>query len=260
MHYNKNHDKLGRFAPSTHVRSASEVQNSRVLAKGSRLNSVSSKYINSDAYAKNGRWMYTYNPNDKWDTKVYEGPFSVFLIQIGAQFVKRHEYKTAKDLTLANSEDRLNEFKDLCQDKKYKKTVIKELEETRQRLVRHNIGNEEWKKKYEEFRPKKMDSNNPEDLKTAYSIFNHAMESKHAQKSTREYGKRLESKYDGMVDDNNLGVYNEARDPVIVFKADRVLESIGHNKISDYLTLKEIDSNYTDVKKVLNKKGKNIAI
>ena len=105
-----------------------------------------------------------------------------------------------------------------------------------------------------------MNSNNPEDLSTAYNIFNHAMEAKHARESTREYGKRLESKYDGMVDDNNLGIYNEARDPVVIFKADKVLESIGQNKISDYLTLKEIDNNYTDVRKVMNKKGKNIAV
>ena len=49
----------------------------KILRKGTKLNSVS-PIENSSEYRKNGRWMYTFKPEDEWDSKVYKDPFSYY--------------------------------------------------------------------------------------------------------------------------------------------------------------------------------------
>lgn len=51
-----------------------------VLRKGTRLNSVSF-LPDSEFYRKRKSWMYTFNPEDEWDSKVYKGPFSFYKMR-----------------------------------------------------------------------------------------------------------------------------------------------------------------------------------
>lgn len=81
----------------------------KVLKKGTKLNSVSF-YNNSDIYKSNGRWMYTYNPNDEWDSSVYKGPFSVYKIQQGKKYVYEHEFYVTEDLSMPTKKERIEEF------------------------------------------------------------------------------------------------------------------------------------------------------
>lgn len=78
--------------------------------------------------------------------------------------------------------------------------------------------------------------------------------------STREYMKNISKKYDAMVDDNNQGVYNDAHDPIIIFKANEVLKSIGNDPLKGYLTANEIVSNTEDVRSELAKVGRNVKL
>lgn len=67
----------------------------------------------------------------------------------------------------------------------------------------------------------------------------------------------MSQKYDAMVDDNNQGVYNRAHDPVIIFRAEEALKTIGPCKM---VTAKEVMANLTDVKDELNKKGEQVKL
>ena len=95
------------------------------------------------------------------------------------------------------------------------------------------------------------------DAEQLYEIFNHAMETAEQFRSTRRYMNIMESKYDAMVDDNNQGVYNGAHDPVIVFRAEEALKTIGKARV---LTKEETDRNYATLEKELAKKGEHILL
>lgn len=220
----------------------------KVMKKGTRLNSVSI-YTDSSKYKNNGRWMYTYNPNDKWDSKVYKGPFSVYRMQTSKKYVFEHQYEVVKDLKMPTKKERIDEFVNIYKDKSI--PTAKELSYLQKQLKDFNIGSEGskkvncWKLKTEE------------DYKNAYEIFNHAMESITSYHMTRKYARIMEQKFDAMVDDNNQQIYNEVHDPVIIFKANEVLKEVGQ---ACMVEMNKIIKNYNSIEKVLNGKGKKILL
>lgn len=229
----------------------------KVLKKGTRINSVSARYTDSDAYRKSGKPIYTYRSDEKWDNKVYKGPFALYLVRYrGAQFIKEHAYETTKDLRMPTSTERKQVFKDMLDDKKTSEDMKNDIEKYRNALIQQQVGSKDQIKSY-----KSLDVNNiktQKDVRVAYDIFNHAMEAAYAQKSTTEYLKRMSKKWDAMVDDNNQGVYNDAHDPIIVFKGNLALKSIVNE--SRYLTYDEIIKNSDEVRAELDKKGVNMKL
>lgn len=225
----------------------------KVMKKGTVLRSVSGKYLSGQSYKKANRPIYTYNANDEWDNKVYKGPFAYFDVMYrGAQFIAEHEFETARDLKMPTSKERIDEFKALYNDRKFNRKVRKDMKAVQKIMKDQNVGDP---------KVQNMDLNKietEEDYKNAYDLFNHAMETAHKFKSTREYVKRMSNKYDAMVDDNNVNVYNEAHDPVIIFKTDDLIERNSGVPIS-MLTAEDINNNLEDVRKELEKKGKGIA-
>lgn len=216
----------------------------KVLPKGTRLNSVSSRYTDSEVYRKNGKPMYTYRNDERWDNKVYKGPFSKYLILYrGAKFIKEHAYETTEDLRMPTRKERFDAFKDMFNDKKTRKIVKSDLDTYQKMLVRQQVGNQKDREQYAKFNSNKIKTD--EDMKVAYDIFNHAMERAYANKSTVLYLEKMKKNYDAMVDDNNQGVYNRAHDPIIVFRGDRYLKSLPED--SKYLTMKEIYTNTEEV-------------
>jgi len=232
----------------------------KVLKKGTKINSVSSKYISGDDYRNQGDWVYTYRDDEKWDKAVYKGAFSKYLIMYrGAEFIKEHKFETVRDLTMPNKNERVSEFKDLLNDPKYNKTVKNDLEEIRNMLVKQQIGNEAEQEAYKNFNVNNIKTS--EDYKTAYSIFNHAMEFKNSRESTKEYARRMAEKYDAMVDDNNQGTYNNAHDPIIIFKANEVLKTLNEEfNYDDFLSSKDVIENYDYIKEELAKEGKRVKL
>ena len=250
IHFNPNHDpKNGRFTYRP---------GSTVLPKGTKVNSVSGTYWNSENYKNNGRWMYTYRPDEKWDKKVYEGPFSYYLVEYrGAQWIRRHEFETIADMKMPTRKEREDEFKNLLNDRKYQKIVSKELSAMQKRLVAQGIGTtDEQKKRFRNFNANRI--RNDEDFKTAYEIFSHMMENRAAFKTTQEYSKRISDKWDAMVDDNNLKTYNNAIDPIIIFKAERFIKDVAETRT--YVTAEEARKNWDDVEKELAKEGRKVAL
>ena len=129
-----------------------------------------------------------------------------------------------------------------------------DIRETRNTLLDFGIGNKEDRERYAYLRVSNIKT--PKDIRIAYEIFNHAMENVNDNESTKEYAKRMSKKYDAMVDDNDSKLYNNAHDPIIIFKANEVLKSIGgHN-----LTVDEITKNYEYVESELKKQGIEIKV
>ena len=225
-----------------------------VLRKGTVLSSVSGYNPSSQSlYDSMGRPKYLYNPKDEHDRKVYEGAFSMYLLKYkGANFVYKHKYEVVKDLKMPTKQQRLDEFSKLYNDKKFKKAVIADCETYKDMMVKYDVGSTpEMKKRVKDINLRELDVSNKKDLETAYEIFNHAMEAQHKNKSTAEYVKRMSSKYDAMVDDNNVGMYNNAHDPIVIFKTNEVLKMVGSEPVYSSNILKDVEA----LKKDLNRHG-----
>lgn len=239
----------------------------KIMPKGTKLNHVRSlsasdaSYVQSgkanvaDILKNQGKWMYTYNADNKWDNKVYKGPFALYDVhRRGADAVAEFKYETVKDLKMPTKKERIDNFKALYNDKKFKRAVIKDLQEINKLLIQYQVGNEKEQQEYKGIskRIKKLETD--DDWRIAYSMFNHAMEHMHAHKSTKEYGRRMAEQFDAMVDDNNQGVYNRAQDPVIIFRANEALKSIGQEIVPP----KEVFANEEAVRKELAKYGERV--
>ena len=239
----------------------------KVMKKGTKLNSVIA--VTGDKYQMNAGKLvrdangniqkvpiYTYNPDDKWDNQIYKGPFSRYIenrAQRRAPFanvkIQELKFETIKDLTMPTKEERVNEFKNLYNDKKSKKDIIKDCSDIQKLLVQQQVGNPKEIESYKKLNLKKLKTD--ADYKTAYEIFNHAMEAAFYYKSTSKYLDNISKKYDAMVDDNNQGIYNNAHDPVIIFNINESLKNIGSKHITD----KEISKNISDLREGLHKLG-----
>lgn len=225
----------------------------KIMPKGTRLNTVSI-IKNSNKNKNRGRMVYTYNPNDKWDSAVYKGPFCKFLTCLAYNKIQKkiyeHQYETVSDLKMPNKKERFDEFKAVLN--KNKNINISELKAIQTRLSEYNIG--------EGSRDVSVDLDNLKnvaDYKKAYTIFNYMMENAHAFTLTKSYVEIMSSKYDAMVDDNNQGVYNDVHDPVIIFNANKALKKVAK---ANLLSKNEIINNYWDVADVLELEGKTVKL
>lgn len=225
-----------------------------VLKSGTVLRSVSSKHIDANSYKNSGKPLYVYNKENEWDNKVYKGPFSKYLVMYrGARFIAEFEYKTISDLKMPTKAERVGEFKSLYGDKKYSKDLKRTMGSIQKQLRAANIGSQA---------SQTVDLNNlktDDDFAAAYEVFNHAMEAQHNFKSTSEYVRRMSSKYDAMVDDNNQGIYNAANDPIVVFKTDKLISQNAGMPVK-FLTLEEINDNTESVRKELKKRGERVKL
>ena len=236
------------------------------LKKGTKLNTVtmgrrdkpesifklnSENYLKIKGYKK--EWTYTYN-ND-YDQKVYKGPFAKYLVFYkGAQYIYEHEFEVVKDLKMPTKKQRIDEFIEVY--KNNEDVVKNELKNIQQICINQKIGNKDEQKAYKKFNANKFDINNEQQLNVAYDLFNHMMENIGTSKTAQLYKEQIEKKFDAMVDDNNQGTYNDAKDPIVVFRAEEVLRSIS----TQPLTTKEINENTEEIRNELKKKGMNVKL
>ena len=221
----------------------------KTMKKGTKLAAVSLSPSKMTEETKDKRWQYTYNPEDKWDSKVYKGPFSVYKARFDDRIpIYEHKYETTKDLRMPTSKERMDAFKDLYNKRLIKGKELKNFKKMMDvcgvELVSGN-GKINWKKLM-------TDS----DFKQGYEVFMHMMHQVDKYKSTKAYAQFMTAKYDAMVDDNNQGIYNDAHDPVIVFSK-QCLKEIGDVKI---VAVDEVVKNYKEVQAELSKQGKHIKL
>lgn len=183
------------------------------------------KYIKN-----NNRSLYVYNPDNAWDKMVYRGPFAKYLRKYKSNGpLEIHSFVTKEDMKMPTKKQRINAFLKLLKKDDNKDQLliraeyIDELEGVKHMLEEQGIrskGTSEdiWKVDFKNLKTEK-------DIKYAYEIFNHAMESAYRYKVTQAYVKYMCEKYDAMVDDNNQGIYNQARDPIVVFNVDKLAAS-----------------------------------
>lgn len=235
----------------------------KVLRKGTKLNTVARATDASDSWrlapdlyrkVEGGKnWLYTYN-NDH-DQKIYKGPFAKYLVmEKGANYLNEHKYEVVRDLKMPTKKERVDEFLELY--KNNKKTVTKDLAQIQKLLIYYKVGDNNEQKDYKSFNAKKFDPDDKKQAAIAYSMFNHLMEASNKYKSTILYKQQIEKKFDAMIDDNNQGVYNNAYDPIIVFKAEQMLKTIG----TEPLSADDITKNYDAVEKEMERLGRNVKL
>lgn len=222
------------------------------LKKGTQISNIG---VGDDGdYLKKKRdAIYTYKTNDKWDSKVYKGPFSMYKKMTNPYASiswYEHKYKVNRDLSMPTEKQRFEEFVNLYN--KHKHITVKDLKRTRKSMI--NNGIHFTREIDKTVKLNKLRTTN--EYKSAYNIFNRSMEEYNSHKSTKKYMKTIRNKYDAMVDDNNKKIYNEAKEPIIIFNPKDVLTSVGNKKISDI----EIEKNTNYVNKILNKKGKTVLL
>lgn len=187
-----------------------------------RMKMLKEALIESNEMDKEARnRIYTYNPDDPHDTAIYKGPFSYLnKMYRGAKKVYEHRFETVKDLKMPNSTERFEAFKDVM-NLENKDSYADELQKIYDMCIAQNI---EVVKKIAWSREgnTQLDFKNLKtatDYKDAYTVFNVAIENASSYKVCKQYMNQMAKKYDAMVDDNNVNVYNDAHDPIIVFNA-----------------------------------------
>lgn len=224
----------------------------KVLKKGTVLANVSNK-----KKLDKTRSLYTFNPEDEWDSKVYRGPFSLYSkSRVLKTFIYENQYRTTEDLKLATKSDRLNEFIDM-----YKDTPAygQELSDVRDYMLRNNFSVEkrgiDLVTDQEIRKANLLDSKTKTDYKVGKFILDFMMEKPSDFKLSTDYYKRMSEKYDAMVDDHNVNMYNRAHDPLILFVGKRSkypIEKVGKTR---KIRSAEMTLNYVAVRDELAKKG-----
>jgi hypothetical protein len=228
----------------------------RVLRKGHRINSVSGIKKTKD-YINKGSALYAYNSSDQWDSNVYKGAFSKYLRRYrNVPVVYDHEFVVVKDLKMPTKKERVDEFLNIV---KTNKNTLKEMTNTAATLAYYNVGGEKQAKEYQDFADGKLKSD--KDIRTVgYKVFNHMMEAYSRYDSTTQYMQTMASKYDAMVDDNNQGVYNDAHDPVIIFRAKEAIAPYAKMKVGNKVKDKEINKRSDIVRDEMRKQGKSMLL
>jgi len=226
---------------------SSEQKERTVLKKGSKLNSISLE-PDSEKYRKRKRWMYTYNADDEWDSKVYKGPFSMYTSWLtnnhneGENYVYEHQYETVEDLKMPTRKERIDEFIKL-----YKNDPL----QTAMDLYEYQLTAPNLSEKAEQVDLRNLQT--PEEYEAAYEILSREMEVGYAFTTTKKYSDIMSQKWDAMTDDNNKDIYNNVRDPIIIFRTEEALKKIGDVRMIDY---EEMTKNYDEVRLELSKEGK----
>ncbi|MBO7450964.1 MAG: hypothetical protein J6U54_11425 [Clostridiales bacterium] len=222
----------------------------KILKKGTRLDHVSShnSRLNSKLllkwYNKNGRALYTYRPEEEHDAKIYQGPFAKFLIEYrGAPRLEKHSFEVKEDMLMPTKKERVDAFKEIISKANAKD--INELRYVQQRLAYYDIGSKEA------HNVNLYDLKTEADIKAAYEVFNHAMESVHKYKIAKAYVDYMAKRYDAMVDDNNQGLYNDAHDPIIILKTQKLMNS---PEAARYLSAAEIAKNCVSIDSYMKEK------
>lgn len=216
----------------------------KTMAKGTRLNNVST-YLRNPT----DRWLYTYNPDDKWDTSVYKGPFSIYKLQMGGLGIFEHQYEVVKDLKMPTSKERMDEFRNTYNEGKFRSAM--ELSSMQKTMQQYGVGSSEARN----VNVRKLETE--ADYKAAYEVFQHLMEQAWKYNTTKRYCDTMSKKYDAMVDDNNQKIYNHAHDPVIIFKVNEAVKEIGEARL---LPISEIKENFMTVRDEMTKKGESVML
>lgn len=202
--------------------------------------------------------IYTYNPDDPHDTMVYKGPFSYLnKLYRGAKKVYEHRFETVKDLKMPNSTERFEEFKSIMNTAD-KEQYAKELQSIYDMAKSQNLKvakDIHWRRNGESFDFNNLKS--AQDYKDAYTIFNICIENASSYKVCRDYMNKMAKKYDAMVDDNNVNVYNDAHDPIIIFNAATNL--IAKQKPME-VKMSEIKDNLSKVDEYMMKKYGTVSL
>lgn len=216
------------------------------LKKGQRLDHVSPY----STIRRNSRdKLYLYNPEDSWDTAVYKGPYTKYLLMYkGAQNVYNHRYEVAKDLKMPTKKERVDTFLKLYE--KNKVVFMDEINKVNQQFKDANSSRAFDNISINDLR--KLKKEKPKEFEKVYTVANQLMDFRGSRVAYMYY-KEMRKNFDAMVDDNNVNVYNKTHDPIIIFNPKKSLIEVGK---PEPLTFEEFKNSYDKVEKEMAKDGR----
>lgn len=237
IHYNHNHDKLGRFAKSSSMRKNGwkdlDNESDYVLKKGTTINRVSTSADEIDS-------GMTYGTHTEVDKNLY---VSVAKDWLSANH--QLEMKTTKDVRVAGTQAQAKAFVDV-----YKNSTIDELVEYSTPTILGSNGKQTRENKISQKETRKIYEKaykNQESFDTALFKFNQGLSNNRnaSNEVTRRYSEHITNQgYDALTDLNDL---NFSQKPVIFVDRKKSLKT---TKISD-LT----DSDVDEANEWLKKRG-----
>lgn len=231
---------------------------SGIMPKGTVRSTTTASPMYSGLQAKK---MYTYDPDNEHDKKVYTGPFAKYTQGRLANKVgftpKLYDakFKATKDLRIAGKEYQIDDaFK-----------IAKENEQARKDLKTiKDFVEDQYNKGYSlternnRIAAAKVDFNNltEKDKEFVFDTLNAMMEAADNFSMSRQFTEIMSTKFDGIVDFNNQGVYNDAQDPVLIFNPRDNMTVIDIKEIP----MSMIDENLNSIRDYMGKTGRNAAL
>ena len=217
----------------------------------------------NDGKTWNKKAAYVYDANNPHDSLVYEGAFSRYLNEYSKDAFKdvyKYAYETTKDLKIATDQDQRKEIVDMFnKNVENLKSVLDVVSDYNQdelyserffeKAIDFNSPN--WDKDYSKL---SLDINDTHTVDLVMKTFDKVIQVDDIV--SKEYFDRMAKKYDAIIDSNNVNIYNEAENPLIIFNPDKNLKYINREKL-DWDT---IDYNYDELEKKMKEKGKHVLL
>lgn len=226
---------------------------SGIMPKGTVVATTTPSPLYSGLLAKR---MYTYDPKNEHDTKVYTGPFAKYTKdRFGGVKLYNAKYETVKDLKIAGKEDQIDDAYEIAKNSKQAQNDLRMIKSVYEKA--YNNG-ERLTERNNEIATAKIDFDNlkPKDKELVFDVLNGMMEAADRFYMSRQFTEAMSTKFDGIVDFNNQGVYNDAQDPVIIFNPNDNLKVI---KI-DEIPMSLIDENLNNIREYMGKTGRRAAL
>lgn len=231
---------------------------SGIMPKGTRRTTTTHNPLASGILAPR---MYTYDPNNEHDTKVYTGPFAKYTKdRLRQRFgydpkLFSATYEATKDLKIAGKEDQIDDAYKIAKDNPQARKDLQQIKEVFEDSYKRGESLTERNKR---IATSKVDFDNltDNDKEFVFDVLNAMMEAADHFFMSREFTKAMSEKFEGIVDFNNQDVYNDAQDPVLVFDPANNLRVVGIKEIP----MSMIDEHLNNIRDYMAKTGRNAAL
>ena len=252
----------GRYPLGSGERPYQKYEGGGIIKKGTKLGRISAVNVNGGKTWKDKK-AYMYDANNPHDSLVYEGAFSKYLKMFSKDAGKdiyKYAYETTKDLKIATDQEQRKEIVDMfnenVEDLKYVLDVASEYfyddlysERFFEKAI--DFDSADWDKDYSKL---SLDINDKHTVDLVMKTFDKVIQVE--DDISKEYFDRMAKKYDAIIDSNNVDIYNEAENPLIIFNPDKNLKYINKEKLDWGI----IYDNYDELEKKMKEKGKEVLL
>ena len=185
----------------------------------------------------NEKKLFVYREDDPHDKDVYEGAFTKFIkYRDSTNQIFKRKFENIDDLVSPSAQRRAELFVETYRENP--KLYSELLNRTDAYAQARKAQGVKYSPSLESFIGKAIFDKNTSDIdlkRYGYGLFNMGNEwndSLTAKGNNKYYKKLKKSGYNALIDDNNAGIYNDAREPLIVLNAKKYLKNIGSERLT----------------------------